>query len=53
MLYNEQYTKSQVSVVTGLNVATCNALLNDMEIQVIVTVDNKLLRENWNKVDFI
>ena len=33
MLDGKEYTKQQVSVGTGLSVATCNTLLNEMEAQ--------------------
>ena len=36
MLDGKEYTKQQVSVGTGLSVATCNTLLNEMEAQGIV-----------------
>lgn len=45
MLNGEHYTKQQISVATGLSVATCNTLLNDMELQGIVTGEKKLLQE--------
>ena len=38
MLDHQQYTKQQISVKTGLSVATCNTLLNDMTAnKVLVT----------------
>lgn len=45
MLDGKQYTKQQVSVGTGLSVATCNTLLNDMQRQGILSGGEKLLGE--------
>lgn len=42
MLDGKQYTKQQVSMGTGLSVATCNTLLNDMQMQGIVCGGGKL-----------
>lgn len=42
MLDGEKYTKQQVANGTGLSVATCNTLLNDMQSQGIVSGGNKL-----------
>lgn len=45
MLDGKQYTKHQVSIGTGLSVATCNTLLNDMQTQGIVSGENRLAGE--------
>lgn len=45
MLDGKLYTKQQVSIGTGLSVATCNTLLNDMEMQKIVTGGNRKIGE--------
>lgn len=45
MLDGEQYTKQQVSAGTGLSVATCNTLLNDMQSQGILSGGEKLSGE--------
>ncbi|MDD3219085.1 MAG: ROK family protein [Lachnospiraceae bacterium] len=45
MLDGNQYTKQQVSIGTGLSVATCNTLLNDMQMQGIVTGGDKISGE--------
>lgn len=45
MLDGKQYTKHQVSIGTGLSVATCNTLLNDMQAQGIVSGENRLAGE--------
>ena len=45
MLDHQQYTKQQISVKTGLSVATCNTLLNDMTAnKVLVTGEEKEFR---------
>lgn len=45
MLNRESYTKNQISAMTGLSVATCNTLLNDMESKGILSIgDEKELR---------
>lgn len=45
MLDQESYTKQQISAMTGLSVATCNTLLNDMESNGILSIgDEKELR---------
>ena len=45
MLNHESYTKQQISAMTGLSVATCNTLLNDMESNGILSIgDEKELR---------
>ena len=45
MLNHEFYTKQQISTMTGLSVATCNTLLNDMESKGILSIgDEKELR---------
>ena len=45
MLDHQQYTKQQISVKTGLSVATCNTLLNDMAAnKVLVTGEEKEFR---------
>lgn len=45
MLNRESYTKNQISAMTGLSVATCNTLLNDMESNGILAIgDEKELR---------
>lgn len=41
MLSGNQYTKQQVSAQTGLSVATCNTLLNDMAAQGLFTAGSK------------
>ncbi len=41
MLSRKQYTKQQISVQTGLSVATCNTLLNDMAAQGLITAGCK------------
>ena len=41
MLNGNQYTKQQVSAQTGLSVATCNTLLNDMATQGLITAASK------------
>lgn len=41
----EAYTKQQVSMGTGLSVATCNTLLNDMQAQGIIIGGDKLSGE--------
>ncbi len=41
MLSGTQYTKQQVSAQTGLSVATCNTLLNDMAEQGLITAGSK------------
>ncbi len=41
MLNGKAYTKQQVSIGTGLSVATCNTLLNDMTTQGIVLGGSK------------
>lgn len=41
MLDGRQYTKQQVSIGTGLSAATCNTLLNDMQMQDIVIGSSK------------
>lgn len=45
MLDGGQYTKNQVSKGTGLSVATCNTLLNDMQNQGLVTGGEKVFGE--------
>ena len=45
MLDGECYTKQQVAAGTGLSVATCNTLLNDMAQQGIVSGSRKQLGE--------
>lgn len=45
MLDGNQYTKQQVSKGTGLSVATCNTLLNDLQTQKIVSGGRKLAGE--------
>lgn len=45
MLDGQQYTKQQVSQGTGLSVATCNTLLNDMQTQGIVIGEKRQLGE--------
>ena len=45
MLNRESYTKNQISAMTGLSVATCNTLLNDMESNGVLSIgDEKELR---------
>ncbi len=45
MLNRESYTKQQISAMTGLSVATCNTLLNDMESNGVLSIgDEKELR---------
>ena len=45
MLNHESYTKHQISVMSGLSVATCNTLLNDMESDGVLSIgDAKELR---------
>lgn len=45
MLDHEFYTKQQISAMTGLSVATCNTLLNDMESKGVLFIgDEKELR---------
>ena len=38
MLDHQQYTKQQISVKTGLSVATCNTLLNDMAANKVLVI---------------
>ncbi len=45
MLDGRQYTKQQLSMQTGLSAATCNTLLNDMQIQGIVRGEDRLVGE--------
>ena len=45
MLDGGQYTKNQISRETGLSVATCNTLLNDMQAQGLVTGGEKAFGE--------
>ncbi len=45
MLDGKPYTKQQVSVGTGLSVATCNTLLNDMQSRGILAGGEKLAGE--------
>lgn len=45
MLDGGQYTKNQVSRETGLSVATCNTLLNDMKAQGLVEGGDKTFGE--------
>ncbi|MDE6434625.1 MAG: ROK family protein [Lachnospiraceae bacterium] len=45
MLDGKQYTKQQAAVETGLSVATCNTLLNDMQMQGSVSGEKRQLGE--------
>lgn len=45
MLDGQPHTKQQVSIGTGLSVATCNTLLNDMVTQNIISGSTKLSGE--------
>ncbi len=45
MLNGQQYTKQQVALNTGLSVATCNTLLNEMQVKGIVSGETKKLGE--------
>ena len=41
MLNRESCTKQQISAMTGLSVATCNTLLNDMESNGVLSIGNE------------
>ncbi|MDE5866271.1 MAG: ROK family transcriptional regulator, partial [Lachnospiraceae bacterium] len=41
MLNHESYTKNQISAMTGLSVATCNTLLNDMESNGLLSIGDE------------
>ena len=45
MLDRQSRTKQQVAVGTGLSIATCNTLLNDMVAQGIISAGTKLRGE--------
>ncbi|MDE7257951.1 MAG: ROK family protein [Lachnospiraceae bacterium] len=45
MLDGKQYTKQQAAAGTGLSVATCNTLLNDLQLQGIVSGEKRQLGE--------
>lgn len=49
MLNRKSYTKQQISAMTGLSVATCNTLLNDMESNGILAIGDEKNFEVWEE----
>ena len=45
MLDGKHYTKQQAAAGTGLSVATCNTLLNDLQMHKIVSGEKRQLGE--------